>query len=161
MVNTSKEHTDLENIQIMQLYDQGATVEQIAQALGKDPIALSLMLKSRVNSNRKLTLEERYGDLKDIAILALKEVAQYGESDSSRVAASKILIDEVDGNNGHTGGLIQFDYDKVAERLATATGRVNLVRDKIKLDKLNPSPIKSDLNPAIITDELEFTTVST
>lgn len=131
-----------ETIQIIELHKQGATVEQIAQALGKDPLVVGMLVRSKVDTSRKLTLEERYGDLKEIAINTLKDVCQFGENESARVSASKILIDEVDGNNGHGGAALNFNYEELAERVCLAKQRVDAVRLKM-LEKKN-NEIKPD-----------------
>lgn len=131
-----------ETIQILELHKNGATIEQISQAMGKDPIVVGMLLKARVDTNRKLTLEERFGDLKELAINTLKDVAQYGDNDSARVSAAKILIDEIDGNNGHGGAALKFNYEEFAERVAVARQRVDAVRLKQVETKLLEEPAK-------------------
>lgn len=114
----------LENIQILELHKQGATVEQIAEALNKDPKIIGYIIKAEVDKRRKLSLEERFGDLKLIAISALKEVCQSSTSDSARVQAAKILNDEVEGNNTNGSLLGGFNYSELAERLLLAEKQV-------------------------------------
>ena len=132
----------LDNTQILSLFNQGATAEQIAEALNRDPVMIGLVIKSHVDSKRKMSLEERYGDLKDIAIRALAEVASTGENESARVAAAKCLIDEMDGNNGH-GSNYKFDYTEIAERLLKAEAAVRPVENLIKLEDSRPQLLMS------------------
>jgi hypothetical protein len=121
-----------DTIQILELFKQGANSNQIAEALGREPAAIEVVIRSHVDNKRKLSLEERFGDLKAIAIDTLKEIAQTGMNESARVNASKILLDEFDGNNGH-GGCVKIDYQQIAERIAQVEGHIRPVENLIKL----------------------------
>lgn len=127
----SKQSTD--TIQILKAHEQGLSIEDIALALSKDPAAVALVIKTQVDNNRKMTLYERFGDLKKVAIETLKEIAEIGENESARVNAAKILLDEADGNNGHGGFGMKIDYTQIAERLVKVEGAVQPVRNLIKM----------------------------
>lgn len=144
-----------ETIQILELHKQGATIEQIAQAMGKDPTVVGMLLRARVDAGRKLSLEERFGDLKQLAIDTLKDVAQFGDSDGARVAAAKILIDEFDGNNGHGGGAMNWNYEKMAESIVMAKQRVDAVRSKM-LDEKAKLPVVVPPMSSVLVSDIEF-----
>lgn len=105
--------TNLElNTSIIKLYQDGCEPETIAEALQLQPELVKIIIDNLSARKKKMTLEQKYGDLKDIAIRTLMDVAERSENDSARVRAAEMLNNEVSG-----GGALDFSYDELSEAL--------------------------------------------
>lgn len=110
-------HTSNQSIQIRVLYDQGYTPQQIASGLGLNEEAVTLVIKGfNVGEKKYNTLKERFGDLEEIAMVALIEVCENSENHSAKAMAAKILLERKEAINSK----IEFDYEMLANRLNKA-----------------------------------------
>jgi len=83
----------VENRQLMQLIEQGFSVEDVAAMHGLDPSALRCALESAV-SLRKRTVEELQARYAPEMVEVLAEIAlSSSANDSARVAAAKTIIE--------------------------------------------------------------------
>ncbi len=98
--------------QVLGLISQGHSIEEIAGALDLLPEAVEIMVRG--------SKKEDFGELKQIALEALKEVAKYSvDNPGARVAACKVILDE-----SARGQEVTFDYDKLASLISNSRERV-------------------------------------
>jgi len=102
------------NLQIQALSKQGYTAEQISMGLTLNLDAVKVVLAGIEGGKKEAkTLEERFGDVEELAVDCLKDIVLSGQNESAKVMASKLLLEMKESINNKMG----FDYDKVAERL--------------------------------------------